>query len=262
MTSNSAGSAQSPMILTQLAMQPRPWAAAGWLCLFFIFQNLGSILYIAGYGGYLGAQLGAQGEVLDPASMQSQVAVHIQTPAAFAGMYITQFFLVLPVLLWAANFKEQSYWNTLNLRTFAYKFLWLWVLLLLAFLATQSFVLQMIELEPGEFLQGIAGSRHLLLALVFVLVAPLLEELIFRGYLFRAWRHTRLGFSGTLLLTSALFTAMHLGQYHWIHLSFVFVLSLMLGFAREKSGSVLLPILLHALNNFASAVTVIYLGLQ
>nr|WP_277611316.1 CPBP family intramembrane glutamic endopeptidase [Microbulbifer celer] len=110
-------------------------------------------------------------------------------------------------------------------------------------------------------METLAGSKHLLLALIIVFAAPLLEELVFRGYLFRAWRHSRLGFSGTLLLTSILFALLHAGQYHWIQLSFIFVLALILGVAREKSGSVLLPMLLHLLNNLTSAVVVIYFGI-
>jgi membrane protease YdiL (CAAX protease family) len=120
---------------------------------------------------------------------------------------------------------------------------------------------RLVEIDPGEFMHMLAGSRHLPVALVIVLVAPVLEELLFRGYLFKAWRHTRLGLSGTLVLTSALFALLHWGQYHWVQLAFVFVLALGLGLAREKSGSVLLPMILHALNNLVSAILVIYLGL-
>ncbi|WP_308367588.1 MULTISPECIES: CPBP family intramembrane glutamic endopeptidase [unclassified Microbulbifer] len=242
-------------------LQPRTWRAAGWLCVFALLHFVGVFLYIAGYGGYLGAQLGTQGQVVDPAAIQAQIETHIQSPAALVGMYMTQFCLLLPAVLLVAHFRQQSRWETLAVRRFPLKSLATWLPALLVFLAAQALLAHALDIDPGEFMKSLAGSRFLPLALMMVVAAPLLEELVFRGYLFRAWRHTRLGLSGTLLLTSVLFTALHFGQYHWVQLSFIFALSLLLGLAREKSGSVLLPILLHAGNNLASAITVIYLGM-
>lgn len=240
---------------------PNPWCAIGWLVSFAILHFAGVFLYIAGYGGYLGAQLGAQGGVVEPASIQQAVEVHIQTPAALAGMYLTQFCLILPALLLASKFESQTRRETLAISGFGLGSLWRWLSLLVVFMIAQVLTVKSLGIEQGEFMQMLAGSRHFPLALVVVLAAPLLEELLFRGYLFSAWRQTRLGFSGTLLLTSALFTLIHWGQYHWVQLSFVFVLALLLGLARERSGSVLLPMLLHLLNNLVSAIVVIYLGI-
>ena len=41
-------------------------------------------------------------------------------------------------------------------------------------------------------------------ALAAVVVAPVTEELIFRGFLHRGWERSRLGVSGTIILTSVL----------------------------------------------------------
>lgn len=242
------------------ARQPHPWRAAGWLCVLTALYFLGVFFYIAGYGAYLGVQASKRGELLDPIAVQSAVEAHMQTPGAMAGVYMVQFFLMLPVLLLAADFKGQSRWNTLALQPFAPGVLGRWCLLLAVFLVAQIAVVGLLGIEPSEFMQSLAGSRHLPLTLVVVLAAPLLEELVFRGYLFTAWRHSRLGFSGTLLLTSTLFALWHWGQYHWVQTAFIFILALILGYAREKSGSVLLPMLLHSLNNLVSAIVVIYLG--
>ncbi|WP_241292494.1 CPBP family intramembrane glutamic endopeptidase [Microbulbifer celer] len=198
---------------------------------------------------------------MDPAAIQAEVAAHITTPTAMAGMYLVQFVFILPVLLLVARFRTQPALDTLAVKAFPRKQLLPWIGVLLAFIALEVAAVQWFDIEPGQFMETLAGSKHLLLALIIVFAAPLLEELVFRGYLFRAWRHSRLGFSGTLLLTSILFALLHAGQYHWIQLSFIFVLALILGVAREKSGSVLLPMLLHLLNNLTSAVVVIYFGI-
>ena len=41
----------------------------------------------------------------------------------------------------------------------------------------------------------------------------------------------------------------------------IFVLSLILGLAREKSGSIWVPLAIHAANNLVATVTIIYLGM-
>lgn len=240
---------------------PGPWKAAGWLLVFSLLYVLGGFFYIVGYGGYLGAQAGANGEVLDPAAIQGMAEAHLKSPSGMLGIFIMQIALTLPVVLLAARSKVQGLTRTLSWRTFSPASLWRWMPILLAYLLLQMAAVYLFEIEPGEFMEALAGSRHLGLALVIVFAAPVLEELIFRGYLFGAWRKTRLGLAGTLLLTSGLFTLMHWGQYGWVQMSFIFALAMILGLARERSGSVLLPMALHMLNNLVAAITVIYLGI-
>jgi membrane protease YdiL (CAAX protease family) len=234
---------------------PDPWFAISWIVIFAILHVMGVSLYVAGYGNHLGVQ----GEIVEAAEIQKQVEAYMHTPAAMVGMSITGWCLVLPALLLASNFRGQSWRQTLAIRKFSVKSLWCWLLALVVYLALEGWVIDLLGIEQDDFMLSIAGSRHLPLALVTVLWAPLFEELLFRGYLFRAWRNSDLGLSGTLLLTSALFAMTHWGQYGWEPLGFLFAFSVMMGLAREKSGSVLLPVVLHALSNFVVVVLVIYM---
>jgi membrane protease YdiL (CAAX protease family) len=84
--------------------------------------------------------------------------------------------------------------------------------------------------------------------LAAVVVAPVTEELIFRGFLHRSWERSRLGVSGTIILTSALWTAMH-SQYSGFGLLDIFASGLLLGWLRHRSASTTLTIVLHAINN-------------
>lgn len=89
-------------------------------------------------------------------------------------------------------------------------------------------------------------SLGVLLAFLAVVVAPLVEEMIFRGlfqtmfrsYLERPWL--------AIVLTSTLFAAVHANGTHWPAL---FVLSIGLGYAYEKSGSLFRSIFMHAMFN-------------
>jgi membrane protease YdiL (CAAX protease family) len=87
-----------------------------------------------------------------------------------------------------------------------------------------------------------------LLVFAFVVVAPLAEEVVVRGFLFEGLRHSRLGDAGTIVLSSLLWTSVHL-QYEWLYLGQVFVVGLLLGAARARTGSLVPSIAMHALYN-------------
>lgn len=86
------------------------------------------------------------------------------------------------------------------------------------------------------------------LLLGIVIAAPLTEELIFRGFLFRGWSQTRFGAVLATLLTAPLWASLHM-QYDWFFMGHIVVIGLMLGWLRARSGSLLLTMGLHALLN-------------
>jgi len=104
--------------------------------------------------------------------------------------------------------------------------------------------------ENDESMMAMAESTDIpfLLYLGVGIGAPLVEEFIFRGALWRGWRSSRLGLAGTLVLTSFLWAALHV-QYPLITICYIFVLGMLLGWAREKTGSIWVPVGMHALNN-------------
>jgi CAAX protease family protein len=89
------------------------------------------------------------------------------------------------------------------------------------------------------------------LACAIVLAAPLTEEIAFRGFLYRGWAASPLGPAGTIALTSAIWSVMHL-QYETFYLVQIFGLGLVFGWLRWRSGSTMLPLLLHVLVNFTA----------
>jgi membrane protease YdiL (CAAX protease family) len=84
-------------------------------------------------------------------------------------------------------------------------------------------------------------------------VAPITEEIVFRGFLFRGLSASFLGVSGTLIATSVVWAGMHV-QYDWFILGQIVVIGLVLGWLRWASGSTLLTIVLHMLTNLAACV--------
>jgi len=95
-----------------------------------------------------------------------------------------------------------------------------------------------------------AGSAYLM-AFFGVAVAPLLEELFFRGMLYPILRRG-LGITTALALTAAAFAAIHGAQlgYAWAPILSIFVVGLVLTLVREYTDSVAACFLTHSGYNF------------
>jgi membrane protease YdiL (CAAX protease family) len=85
-----------------------------------------------------------------------------------------------------------------------------------------------------------------------ILVAPILEEFIFRGFLFSQLKVT-LGNWGAISLSSLAWTSLHF-QYELKILFILFLLGLILGFLRWKYNSLFLVMALHAINNLVAFI--------
>jgi hypothetical protein len=94
-----------------------------------------------------------------------------------------------------------------------------------------------------------------ILWLAVIVAGPLFEELFFRGFVIKGLAESRLRWQGAVLISSGLWSLIHL-QYSGYELVWVFLLGLILGVARVKTGSTLLTFLLHSLVNLAATIEV------
>jgi uncharacterized protein len=99
-----------------------------------------------------------------------------------------------------------------------------------------------------------------LLYVAFVLMAPLFEELLFRGFLLPGLAASPLlGTAGAVAVSALLWALVH-GQYGWIDKAVVLALGLVLGAARARTGSTLLSLGLHASINLAAVLQTAWLA--
>ncbi len=122
-------------------------------------------------------------------------------------------------------------------------------------LAIAKALVPSLNLEQKQELGFNAGARGVELLPVFislVVLPPLVEEIVARGFLFGGLR-TKLPFAGAAIITSALFAGAHLGEASsgllWVAAVDTFILSLVLCYLREKTGSLWPGIGLHGLKN-------------
>jgi membrane protease YdiL (CAAX protease family) len=86
------------------------------------------------------------------------------------------------------------------------------------------------------------------LLLTVVVVAPIGEEILFRGFLFRGWHRSRRDLWLAIVVTALLWALVHL-QYDYYYMGQVFVYGLVLGWFRWLASSTILTIFLHGLIN-------------
>jgi membrane protease YdiL (CAAX protease family) len=99
-----------------------------------------------------------------------------------------------------------------------------------------------------------------ILWIALLIVGPLGEEIVFRGFLFRGWAQSPRSIAPAIVVISALWAMMHV-QYGWFEILQIFVLGLLLGWARWRSGSTLLTFGLHGLvNAWATIETIVKVG--
>jgi membrane protease YdiL (CAAX protease family) len=119
------------------------------------------------------------------------------------------------------------------------------------------------EVAPGfmgEVLKSARADGALwLLVIAFTVAAPITEEFFARGFLYRGWSESFLGPVGAIILSSVVWTALHL-QYDWFFFGEVFSIGLLLGYLRYRSNSTWLTVVVHGLNNLAAVVQTIWLA--
>jgi len=137
-----------------------------------------------------------------------------------------------------------------------------WAGILALFIASAS----MITLALGrplvtDFMSEIYATAESvwMLWVALIIAAPLFEELFFRGFLFRGLSSSFMGPVGAVLVTSALWALIHT-QYDAYDKGMIFCLGLLLGAARVHTGSLLLPLGLHAASNLEATIEAALFG--
>lgn len=106
-------------------------------------------------------------------------------------------------------------------------------------------------------LEGLRSDLWWGVVIAAVVLAPLWEEVTFRGFLLSALAKTRLGFWPAAAVSAALWTALHAG-YSWPGLVSVFLAGMGLSWIMKRTGSMRAVVIAHGVIN-AFALTVISL---
>ncbi len=121
-----------------------------------------------------------------------------------------------------------------------------------------SYIAGLIQGEPvdviahgtlAQIAESPAGPWLVVMLIQVGLVAPLLEEVMYRGILQRTMKSLDLGGWTGIVITSVVFVAMHAGVVQWHALPPLFLLSLGFGWVYERTGRLAAPIAMHIMFN-------------
>ena len=130
--------------------------------------------------------------------------------------------------------------------------------MVLPFIIAAGFVVDFIArkfgapLEQQEIIKRVLEEESLaVLIFMFlfgILAAPVIEELLFRGFIQPAIR-TSFGKLKAVFISGLLFAIVHLNAYVFLQ---IFILGLLLAYLFEKTGSLIAPIAVHIFHNTAT----------
>jgi membrane protease YdiL (CAAX protease family) len=106
---------------------------------------------------------------------------------------------------------------------------------------------------PASMVMIYKSSSLWLVLITIILVAPVAEELFFRGFMFTGIAASKAGAAGAVALSTIFWSGLHV-QYGWLGLLYITLLGIVLGMARLKTGSIIAPLILHIANNAISTV--------
>ncbi len=147
--------------------------------------------------------------------------------------------------------RDYLAWRRVPLWQFAF-----WIAILLLYIvAWETLARYLGHQQTPAFMETAYRTTHFLplLWLAIIVVAPLFEELFFRGFLFAGIAASRLGVTGAVLLTAALWAGLHM-QYKLYDMTSVFLLGLMFAIARHRSGSLWPSLSMHIFANLVATV--------
>jgi uncharacterized protein len=173
---------------------------------------------------------------------------------SFIVLYSIQVILMLGVVWYFALFRRKSGLRDLGLRYYSiFKTIWYSFISLIAiFLVSFLYVFFMnstfgIE-APSSKIEVLVRNGSLssnILLIVVTVIAPLSEEVFFRGFLYSAFKKSW-GVNVALFLSSFLFAAVHLEIYSFIP---IMIIGWLLAYLFEKTKSLMPAIFLHGAYN-------------
>jgi membrane protease YdiL (CAAX protease family) len=137
-----------------------------------------------------------------------------------------------------------------DLRPVRHRALLPWTLALAAYFALFVVLPEMAMADRGTG-WGLHAGGTFLFFVTAVTIAPLFEELLFRGFIFAGLAQSRVGMAGAIILTTAMWTAVHqhftVAWFDELYgLAVLFGAGVIFALARVRTGSLTTSIALHA----------------
>jgi membrane protease YdiL (CAAX protease family) len=161
--------------------------------------------------------------------------------------------VVIAVIVFVARARDISFRDHLGFRFPSWDNALLWLLLFIGLVVVEEVLWKTLGLpQPEPWGSKYPGVVKALRVFAMIVLAPVSEELLFRGMFYYTISKTALTEVGAVVTTSAAFAALHY-QSGIRGLLFVLVDGLFFGTVRYSTGSTVLTTVLHILGNSYAA---------
>tara|TARA_B100000470_G_C19786418_1_gene390104 strand:- start:242 stop:1039 length:798 start_codon:yes stop_codon:yes gene_type:complete len=188
---------------------------------------------------------------------------HSQNTYNYIALFVGQGFMIIPLLLFLISRKEPII-HSLRLKLISAP-------ILLSTICISMGLIPIVD-EMDRILSFIFGTEEelaqltdiliidysfigLLLSTTIVVLAPLGEEILFRGFLQKKLEESWQDITRAILVTSLFFAFIHMNPVWIIQ---IYLLGVILGYLAWKTGSILTSLVLHSLNNGAALILTNY----
>jgi len=172
----------------------------------------------------------------------------------FISFIVGQGFMVIPLMIYL-QYNQIPILESIRLKPINYDIIIYTILLsfgliilsdeldriIQIFIPAPEYVNNLNDLLRPETLYG-----TILLFIAVSILAPLGEEIIFRGFLQQILEKHWKDITRAVLFTALLFSMIHMNPYWFVQ---IYILGIVLGFLAWKTQSIISPLILHGLNN-------------
>lgn len=175
---------------------------------------------------------------------------------------VLQSSVLISVIIWFVHSRRESFKRAVGLRALRWKDLGYALVgaaaYVLFFVISLTIVNAIVPIDTTKeqaigFERDVSGVALLLAFTSLVIIPPLVEEMVFRGFLYGTFRGRNIQIGISIFITSLIFGFLHLFGSNegllWIAFLDTFVLSIVLCVLRETTGSIWASIMVHAFKN-------------
>ena len=216
---------------------------------FFIFSVFQSIFLII-YGVYFDPVHSSQNidQMLTTLTYNGDAISFAEIPAVAIGISV--------LLLFTRLRKPPGISQYLKLELPAWKDLFKWLGVMVLIIIAMEVTYSLLNRNTPDFMTKMYSSatHYPLLWIAIIVAAPLFEELLFRGFLLEGIRNTPLGLIGAIVIPAASWAMIHV-QYQTLEIITIFLIGIVFGLAKVRTGSLLVPIAMHMLMNLVATLS-------
>lgn len=181
----------------------------------------------------------------------------------YLSFLIGQIVIILPPIYYL-NFKKKSIYDSLRFKPVSFDTLVNSVLLsisvIILFDALERIINKIVPtpdyiIDLGKIMQPDSAMGFIFLFLAVVIMAPIGEEMVFRGFLQKFLEEYWKDITRAILISSLIFAMIHFNPYWTIQ---IYLLGIILGFLSWKTKSIIPSIILHSLNNGIAFILTIF----